>query len=148
MKRFIILFLLLSTYVSNAQIKVIEKPIIEISTLKTFGLLMESLNKDTVNDFYFVTYRDYTNFKGIKKCKLKNFKIGTIDEVKELRSIMLDILKTKKDNLTIEIGSTRFEFIRNGSSFYTLLKYKDGTEGYMNTLSKSNIKKLFPLDKL
>jgi len=92
MKNFIILFLLLTTYVSNSQIKVIEKPITEISILKTFDLLMESLNKDTVNDFYFITYRDYKGLKDVNKGKLNTFKIGSINEVKELRGIMLDVL--------------------------------------------------------
>jgi len=148
MKNFIILLLLLTTHVSNSQIKATEKPIIEISTLKTFDLLMESLNKDTNNNFYFVTYRDYTSFKDIKKSKLNTFKIGSIDEVKELRGIMLDVLKNKKDNVTIDIGSNRLKLQRNANSFFTIISYGDGRKGYMNNLSKSDIIKLFPIDKL
>jgi len=148
MKNFIILFLLLNTYISNSQIKVTEKPITEISTLNKFDLLMESLNKDTVNDFYFITYRDYTSFKDIKKGKLNTFNIGSIDEVKELRGIMLDVLENKKDNVTIDIGANRLKLQRNANSFFTIISYGDGRKGHMNNLSKSDIKKLFPIDKL
>jgi len=148
MKNFIILFSLLTTYVSNSQIKVIEKPITEISILKTFDLLMESLNKDTVNDFYFITYRDYKGLKDVNKGKLNTFKIGSINEVKELRGIMLDVLENKKDNVTINIGSNRLKLQRNANSFFTIISYGDGRKGHMNNLSKSDIKKLFPIDKL
>ena len=148
MKNFIILFLLLTTSISSSQIKVIEKPIIEISSLKTFDLLMESLNKDVVNDFYFITYRDYTSFKDIKKAKLNTFKIGSINDVKELKGIMLDVLENKKDNVTIDIGSNHLKLQRNTNSFFTIISYGDGRKGHMNNLSKSDIKKLFPINKL
>jgi len=148
MKNFIILCLLLTTYVSNSQIKAVEKPIIEISTLKTFDLLMESLNKDMVHDFYFITYRDYTGFKDIKKGKLKTFKIGSTEEVKELRGIMLDVLENKKDDVTINLSSNHLRLQRNVNSFFTIISYGDGSKGHMNNLSRSDIKKLFPIDKL
>ena len=143
MKNFIILFLLLTTSISNSQIKVIEKPITEISSLKTFDLLMESLNKDAVNDFYFITYRDYISVKDIKKAKLNTFKIGSIDEVKELRGIMLDVLENKKDNVTIDIGANHLKLQRNINSFFTIISYGDGRKGHMNNFSKSNIKNYF-----
>ena len=148
MKNFIILFLVLTTYVSYSQIKVIEKPIIEISTLKTFDLLMESLSKDVVNDFYFVTYRNYTALTDIKKRKLNTFKIGSADEVKELRGVMLDMLNNKKDDITINIGSNHLKLQRKTNSFITIISYGDGRKGYINNLSRSDIKKLFPIDKL
>ncbi len=148
MRNFIIIFLLLTTYVSNSQIKVIEKSITEISTLKTFDLLMESLNKDIVNDFYFVTYRNSTSLTDVKESKLNTFKIGSIDEVKELRGIMLDVLENKKDNVTINIGSNRLNLKRNDNGLFTFISYGDGRKGHMNNLSISDIKKLFPIDKL
>ena len=148
MKNFIILFLSLTTYVSSSQIKVIEKPIIEISSLKTFDLLMESLNKDTVNDFYFISYRDYTSLKDIKKGKLNTFKVGSLDEVKDLRGIMSDVLENKKDKVTIDIGSNGLKLQRNANSFFTIISYGDGRKGHMNNLSRSDIKKLFPIEKL
>ena len=145
MKIFITLFLLLTTYVSTSQIKVSEKTITEISTLTTFDLLMESLNKDIINDFYFITYRDYTNFK---KGELNTFKIGSINEVKELRGIMLDVLQNKKDDVTIDLGFNSLRLQRKANSFVTIISYGDGRKGYMNNLSRSDIKKLFPIDKL
>lgn len=148
MKNFIILFLLLTTYISSSQIKVIEKSIMEISALKTFDLLMESLNKDIVNDFYFVTYRDYSSLTDIKKSTLNTFKIGSIDEVKELRGVMLDVLNNKKDNVTINIGANSLNLKRTDNRFFTFISYGDGRKGQMNNLSKSDIKKLFPIDKL
>lgn len=149
MNKFITLLLLLTGYVSNAQIEIIEKPITEISVLKILGLTMESLNKDTVNDFYFVTYRDASNLdNSIKERPLKTFKIGSKESVIELREIMLNILSKKEKDVTIKMEGTLLRFIRNGSSFYTLLTYQDGTSGYMTVLNKSKVKKLFPLDKL
>lgn len=148
MKNSIILLLLLTTHVSNSQIKVIENPITEISTLKTFDLLMKSLSKDIINDFYFVTYREHTALTDIKKSKLNTFKVGSIDEVKELRGIMLDVLNNKKDNVTIDIGSNRLNLKRTNDRFFTFISYGDGRKGQMNNLSKSDVKKLFPIDKL
>jgi len=148
MKNFIILFTLLITSISNSQIKAVERPITEISSLKTFDLLMESLSKDVVNDFYFVTYRNSTSLTEIKKSKLNTFKVGSIDEVKELRGIMLDVLNNKKDNVTIDIGANRLNLKRNDNSLFTFISYGDGRKGQMNNLSKSDIKKLFPIDKL
>lgn len=148
MKNFIIIFLFLTTSISNSQIKVTEKPIIEISSLKTFDLLMESLNKDNINNFYFITYRNHTSFNDLKKAKLNTFKIGSIDEVKELRGIMLDVLENEKDNVTIDIGPNHLKLQRNTNSFFTIISYGDGRKGHMNNLSKSDIKKLFPINKL
>lgn len=143
MKNFIILFLLLTTTISNSQIKVIEKPVTEISTLKTFDLLMESLNKGVVNDFNFITYRDYTSFKDVKMDELNTFKVSSIDEANELRAIQLDVLENKKDNVTIDISSNYLKLQRNANSFFTIISYGDIRKGHLNNLSKSDIKNYF-----
>ncbi len=151
MKRITLILLLVTTYVSNAQIEIIEKPIIEISSLWSLALdgVTKSLSKDSADNSYFVSYRDASNTDiPFLKRPMKKLKIGERESVVELREVMLNLFIKKQTDLTIKMGETVLKFKRNGKRFTTLITYANGTSGVMGETNKSQVKKIFPIDVL
>jgi len=79
---------------------------------------------------------------------MKKLKIGEKESVIELREVILNIFIKKQTDLTIKIGETLLKFKRNGKRFTTLITYSDGTSGVMDGTTKSQVKKLFPIEFL
>ena len=153
MKKIISLIaILFITITSTAQIKEITsetkkatKKTVQISKINLLGNLIGQLNKESDNDFYSVSYKD---FKNSNQSDIKTFAIGNKETVKQYRDIMLTMILNKTNEKTIELEGNTISFKRKSNSIETLITNKAGETSKMKWITKKHINILFPANKL
>lgn len=146
MKRLIILLLLLTTYISKAQITEIKNKSEELSNLTQVNFFIASLHKTVDEDNYFMAYSDEKNQKEITK---KEFTIGNKKTVLQFRDILLNMIKNKTKLKQIEFEGKKFILKSFAGRRITIdIINEVGIESSMRYLNRRTIEKLFPRDRL
>lgn len=150
MKKAVLLLLLLLAVLfiplnTNAQIKDVTSNNQLIGKVTTLGKLAAELYKVENRDSYFMIYQDV---KFTTLTSVKDFVIGDKKTVIQFKNIMLDMIKNKTKNKTIELEGSTFYFIKKSSTIETHITSKSGVSSVMRWLNKKQINRLFPAEKL
>ena len=140
-----ILFITINTTAQITEVASETKKTVQISKINLLGNLIGQLNKDTSNDFYSVSYKD---FKNTDKNDIKTFAIGNKETVKQYRDIMLTMILNKTNEKTISLEGNTISFKRKSNSIETLITNKEGETSKMKWITQKHINILFPAKKL
>lgn len=144
MKNIFILFFLVVSIVSNAQIKEIKNKTEEISNLTQVTFFIASLNKTVEEDNYFVIYSNDKNQNEVEEMK---FYIGKKETVLQFKDILLNVIKHNTKLKQIELEGNKFILKCIGGRRVTIdIINKDGVETSMRYLNNRTIEKVFPKD--
>lgn len=139
-KTVLLLAVLMTTFISTAQITEVEKPEV-INKLSLLGDLIGELNKTPNADNYFILYKDY---KYTTLTNIKSFTIGNKETVLQYKNIMLDMIKNKTKEKTINLEGNTIQFVKRANTIETYIS-KNGVIGKMRWMNKKHIDKLFAL---
>lgn len=143
-KSILLLIVLMTTFISTAQITEVEKSEV-LSKVSLLGDLIGELNKVPNQDAYFVSYKD---FKFTTLTDHKSFVIGNKETVLQFKNIMLDMIKNKTKEKEIELEGNFIRFVKRANTIETYIINKAGVTSKMRWMNKKHINKLFPTDKL
>lgn len=137
-KTVLLITLLFTTVFTFSQIKEVERAEV-VNKVSLLGDLIGQLNKTPNEDHYFILYKDY---KYTTLTSIKSFTIGNKETVLQFKDIMLNMIKDKTKEKTIELEGNTIMFKKRANTIETYI-IKNGVTGLMRWMNKKHINKLF-----